>query len=370
MPIFNQSGFGTNEFGSPYVTPGSLISKGSSVAACVVLKRRSFPLSSAGHALASAFARRVIRRPAWSAGTSSIVATSTAVPPAFYKAGYGTNEFGSPYLTPGTLFASGRSGMVCGLVRKRRVYLLAAGDSSAVVGTRRILRRTLSSSGISLATLGFQRRRCVPLASHGTSSVVVPVTSYRRRLVGVTLTGTSTLVTAAGIRFNRGLVFPGVSSLVSNVNRRRRASLYSVGTSSSVLGMKRIVRRAAASAGSSAASISPRRRKPISGLTIHGSSTMLSGSGRRRTPSSNLTAAGRSTFVTSYRRTIRRSLHFYGTSRAVTGSRNSVLPPPRTAGLRVSPHARTNPALGIRVTAWTRPVTQATLRFTRWSSPV
>src|ERR1035441_3937623 len=134
MPTFNQSGYGSSEAGSKYVTPGTLRLAGLSAIACIVFLVHAHrvpvashgssaivcslagvhtavvPLASAGSSSTTLSVCRIYRRGLESTGSSSMATNAMkAQPPWAGGGGYGLNEYGSPYLTAGTLGASGSS---------------------------------------------------------------------------------------------------------------------------------------------------------------------------------------------------------------------------------------------------------------------
>jgi hypothetical protein len=137
----------------------------------------------------------------------------TVQPPYAGGGGYGQNEYGSKYLTAGTLFAHGTSSAVAGHVSSHHVGLSAGGTATVNLGFLRTVRRGLSSAGRSSAVVEGNRQLSYGLTSHGSSAMTV---SWVRRKCPVTL------------------VSIGGSTSTLFCHRRRIHSLHVYGTSLAV----------------------------------------------------------------------------------------------------------------------------------------
>lgn len=219
MPIFNQSGFGQNEAGSKYLTPGTLRLAGVSAIVCILfgVHTVAVPLAAHGSSSTTTSVCKTYRRALSSAGSSSMVAVGMTVQPVANGQGYGRNEYGSPYLTPGTLFAQGSSGMVCSHSSAHHVPLSAAGHAAVNLGFLRTIRRGLSSTG--------------------SSSAVVVLRHYGQHLSSGLISNGSSTMTAGWIRRKRpstNLVSAGSSHVAVNWRHILRRGLHFYGSSLAV----------------------------------------------------------------------------------------------------------------------------------------
>src|ERR1035441_2826799 len=258
MPIFNQSGFGQNEFGFKYVTPGTLRLAGLSAIACILfaVHTHAVPLASTGSSATALSVRRIRAHSLTSAGSSSMAAgvlkmwQATGGP-------YGQGEFGSRYLMAGTLFTRGSSSLVCSVTTTSTRSLPEGQYGQGEYGSRYIAPGTLFLRGDSSL-------RCVHAGTHR---------------ITLSAAGQSAITLCSASILHRPVTSAGSSLMVVRpfAIKQRARSLSSAGSSAATLGWvrRKIPVPHLATAGSSSCTLFCHRRR-IYGLQAHGTSLAAS----------------------------------------------------------------------------------------------